>query len=152
MLDLLLPTLLGYTVCRRVRQVLLTPIIHNTARHSDIHRVSGLDTGAEHYIVKPFALQELLARLRALLRHFSIQGTNNTAKQTTLKYRDLVLTKTNRVVRRGDTLLTYTKRTYTLLLTLNTNVNVVLARHVLLSKVWGYNSDVTTLVVHVYVR
>ena len=152
LLDLMLPELNGLEVCRRVRQVKNTPIIMMTARDSVIDRVSGLDHGADDYIVKPFAIEELLARLRALLRRISIEGENNTAKQTTIKYRDLVIEKENRVVRRGDVIIELTKREYELLLTLMENVNVVLARDVLLSKVWGYNSDVETNVVDVYVR
>lgn len=152
LLDLMLPELNGLEVCRRVRQVKNTPIIMMTARDSVIDRVSGLDHSADDYIVKPFAIEELLARLRALLRRISIEGENNTAKQTTIKYRDLVIEKENRVVRRGDDIIELTKREYELLLTLMENVNVVLARDVLLSKVWGYNSDVETNVVDVYVR
>jgi len=152
LLDLMLPELNGLEVCRRVRQVKNTPIIMMTARDSVIDRVSGLGHGADDYIVKPFAIEELLARLRALLRRISIEGENNTAKQTTIKYRDLVIEKENRVVRRGDDIIELTKREYELLLTLMENVNVVLARDVLLSKVWGYNSDVETNVVDVYVR
>ena len=152
LLDLMLPELNGLEVCRRVRQVKNTPIIMMPARDSVIDRVSGLDHGADDYIVKPFAIEELLARLRALLRRISIEGENNTAKQTTIKYRDLVIEKENRVVRRGDDIIELTKREYELLLTLMENVNVVLARDVLLSKVWGYNSDVETNVVDVYVR
>ncbi|ARD32160.1 response regulator transcription factor [Lacticaseibacillus rhamnosus] len=152
LLDLMLPELNGLEVCRRVRQVKNTPIIMMTARDSVIDRVSGLDHGADDYIVKPFAIEELLARLRALLRRISIEGENNTAKQTTIKYRDLVMEKENRVVRRGDDIIELTKREYELLLTLMENVNVVLARDVLLSKVWGYNSDVETNVVDVYLR
>lgn len=152
LLDLMLPELNGLEVCRRVRQVKNTPIIMMTARDSVIDRVSGLDHGADDYIVKPFSIEELLARLRALLRRISIEGENNTAKQTTIKYRDLVIEKENRVVRRGDDIIELTKREYELLLTLMENVNVVLARDVLLSKVWGYNSDVETNVVDVYVR
>ena len=152
LLDLMLPELNGLEVCRRVRQVKNTPIIMMTARDSVIDRVSGLDHGADDYIVKPSAIEELLARLRALLRRISIEGENNTAKQTTIKYRDLVIEKENRVVRRGDDIIELTKREYELLLTLMENVNVVLARDVLLSKVWGYNSDVETNVVDVYVR
>ena len=152
LLDLMLPELNGLEVCRRVRQTKNTPIIMMTARDSVIDRVSGLDHGADDYIVKPFAIEELLARLRALLRRISIEGEHNAAKQTTLAYRDLTIEKENRVVRRGDDIIELTKREYELLLTLMENINVVLARDVLLSKVWGYNSDVETNVVDVYVR
>ena len=77
----MLPELNGLEVCRRVRQVKNTPIIMMTARDSVIDRVSGLDHGADDYIVKPFAIEELLARLRALLRRIDIEGDKNVAKQ-----------------------------------------------------------------------
>lgn len=95
-----------------------------TARELVIDRESGLEDGADDYIVKPFAIEELLARLRALLRRIVIEGENNTAKQTTKKYRDLEIEKENRVVRRGDDKIELTKREYELLLTLMENENV----------------------------
>ncbi|MFD0896182.1 response regulator transcription factor [Loigolactobacillus binensis] len=152
LLDLMLPELNGLEVCRRVRQVKNTPIIMMTARDSVIDRVSGLDHGADDYIVKPFAIEELLARLRALLRRIDIEGEQNNAKQTTVSYRDLQIEKENRVVKRGSETIDLTKREYELLLTLMENVNVVLGRDVLLNKVWGYESEVETNVVDVYIR
>lgn len=152
LLDLMLPELNGLEVCRRVRQAKNTPIIMMTARDSVIDRVSGLDHGADDYIVKPFAIEELLARLRALLRRIDIEGDKNVAKQTTITYRDLTIEKENRVVRRGNEVIELTKREYELLLTLMENVNVVLARDVLLNKVWGYETEVETNVVDVYIR
>ncbi|MGX4686394.1 response regulator transcription factor [Vagococcus sp. JNUCC 83] len=152
LLDLMLPELNGLEVCRRIRQVKNTPIIMMTARDSVIDRVSGLDHGADDYIVKPFAIEELLARLRALLRRIDIEGDKNVTKQTTLSYRDLTIEKENRVVRRGDEIIELTKREYELLLILMENVNVVLSRDVLLNKVWGYEIEVETNVVDVYIR
>lgn len=137
LLDLMLPELNGLEICRRVRQIKNTPIIMMTARDSVIDRVSGLDHGADDYIVKPFAIEELLARLRALLRRIDIEGDKNSGKQTTLNYCDLVIEKENRVVRRGSEVIELTKREYELLLTLMENVNVVLARDVLLKKSLG---------------
>jgi DNA-binding response OmpR family regulator len=148
----MLPELNGLEVARRVRQVKKTPIIMMTARDSVIDRVSGLDHGADDYIVKPFAIEELLARLRALLRRIDIESEKNVSKQTTLTYRDLTIEKENRVVRRGSEIIDLTKREYELLLALMENINVVLSRDVLLSKVWGYESEVETNVVDVYIR
>lgn len=152
LLDLMLPDLNGLEVCRRVRQVKNTPIIMMTARDSVIDRVSGLDHGADDYVVKPFAIEELLARLRAVLRRVDLESEYNSSKQTTVSYRDLVIEKENRVVRRGDEIIELTKREYELLLTLMENVNVVLARDVLLKEVWGYESQIETNVVDVYIR
>ncbi|MBS0936911.1 response regulator transcription factor [Lactiplantibacillus plantarum] len=152
LLDLMLPELNGLEVCRRVREVKNTPIIMMTARDSVIDRVSGLDHGADDYIVKPFAIEELLARLRALLRRIDLESEQQSTKQTTVTYKDLTIEKENLVVKRGDEVINLTKREYELLLTLMENINVVLARDVLLNKVWGYESEVETNVVDVYVR
>lgn len=152
LLDLMLPELNGLEVCRRLRQSKGTPIIMMTARDSVIDRVSGLDHGADDYVVKPFAIEELLARLRAVLRRVDFENDNGTTKQTTVTYRDLTIEKENRVVRRGDEIIELTKREYELLLTLMENINVVLARDVLLKKVWGYESQIETNVVDVYIR
>ena len=152
LLDLMLPELNGLEVCRRIRQSKNTPIIMMTARDSVIDRVSGLDHGADDYIVKPFAIEELLARLRASLRRIDIEGDKNITKQTTINYRDLTIEKENRVVRRGEEIIELTKREYELLLILMENINVVLSRDVLLNKVWGYEIEVETNVVDVYIR
>ena len=152
LLDLMLPELNGLEVCRRVREVKNTPIIMMTARDSVIDRVSGLDHGADDYIVKPFAIEELLARLRALLRRIDLESEQQSTKQTTVTYKDLTIEKENLVVKRGDEVINLTKREYELLLTLMENINVVLARDVLLNKVWGYESEIETNVVDVYIR
>ena len=152
LLDLMLPELNGLEFCRRVREVKNTPIIMMTARDSVIDRVSGLDHGADDYIVKPFAIEELLARLRALLRRIDLESEQQSTKQTTVTYKDLTIEKENLVVKRGDEVINLTKREYELLLTLMENINVVLARDVLLNKVWGYESEVETNVVDVYIR
>ena len=123
-----------------------------TARDSVVDRVSGLDHGADDYIVKPFAIEELLARLRALLRRIDLESEQQSTKQTTVTYKDLTIEKENLVVKRGDEVINLTKREYELLLTLMENINVVLARDVLLNKVWGYESEVETNVVDVYIR
>ena len=152
LLDLMLPGLNGLEVCRRIRQVKTTPIIMMTARDSVIDRVSGLDHGADDYIVKPFAIEELLARLRAVLRRVDLEDEGRAGKATTVTYKDLTIEKENRIVRRGDEVIELTKREYELLLTLMENVNVVLAREDLLKKVWGDEGKVETNVVDVYIR
>ena len=152
LLDLMLPELNGIEVCRRVRQVSNVPIIMMTARDSVIDRVSGLDHGADDYIVKPFAIEELLARMRALLRRIEIETEENVRKQTTVTFKDLTVEKENRVVRRGDEVIELTKREYELLVELMENVNIVLSREKLLNKVWGYETEIETNVVDVYIR
>lgn len=152
LLDLMLPEISGLEVCRRLRSIKDIPIIIMTARDSVIDRVSGLDLGADDYIVKPFAIEELLARIRALLRRIGIEEEQRQVKQTKLVYRDIVVEKENRTVRRGDELIDLTKREYELLVILMENINNVLSRVELLNKVWGYKTEVETNVVDVYVR
>ena len=152
LLDLMLPEMNGLEVARRVREVKNTPIIIMTARDSVIDRVSGLDHGADDYIVKPFAIEELLARVRALLRRISIEEDNASDHQTKVTYKDLVIEKENRIVRRDEEVINLTKREYELLLILMENINVVMSRKDLLSKVWGYDTNVETNVVDVYIR
>ena len=152
LLDLMLPELNGLEVCRRIRPVKDTPIIIMTARDSVIDRVSGLDQGADDYIVKPFAIEELLARLRALFRRIETEDEQRSQQQPTVKYRDLVIEKANRIVRRNDEVIDLTKREYELLLFLMESLNMVMSREVLLDKVWGYKSEVETNVVDVYIR
>ena len=112
LLDLMLPELNGLEVCRRIRPVKDTPIIIMTARDSVMDRVSGLDQGADDYIVKPFAIEELLARLRALFRRIESEEEQRSPQQPTVTYRDLVIEKANRIVRRGDEVIDLTKREY----------------------------------------
>ncbi len=152
LLDLMLPELNGLEVTRRIRPIKDTPIIMMTARDSVIDRVSGLDQGADDYIVKPFAIEELLARLRALFRRINHEDNHNYSQQAIVKYRDLTIEKSSRIVKRGDEVVNLTKREFELLLYLMENVNMVLSRDVLLDQVWGYKSDVETNVVDVYIR
>ncbi|GHP12904.1 DNA-binding response regulator [Lentilactobacillus fungorum] len=152
LLDLMLPELNGMEVARRLREKKNTPIIMMTARDSVIDRVSGFDHGADDYIVKPFAIEELLARIRALLRRIQIENDQQKNSKKSVTFKDLTIEKESRIVRRGDEVINLTKREYELLLTLMENVDVVLARDVLLTKVWGYDSEVETNVVDVYIR
>ena len=148
----MLPELNGLEVVRRLRQVKKTPIIIMTARDSVMDRVTGLDQGADDYVVKPFEIEEILARIRALFRRLSIEEEARVQKQTILEYRDLVIEKENRTVRRNGELVDLTKREYELLLMLMENINVVLSREVLLNEVWGYKMEVETNVIDVYIR
>ncbi|RLK63242.1 DNA-binding response regulator [Atopobacter sp. AH10] len=152
LLDLMLPELNGLEVCRRIRPTKDTPIIIMTARDSVMDRVAGLDQGADDYIVKPFAIEELLARLRSLFRRVEIEEDVRVNKQTVVTFKNLTIEKENRVVRRGDEVIELTKREYELLLNLMEHVNVVLSREVLLDEVWGYKNEVETNVVDVYIR
>lgn len=152
LLDLMLPELNGIEVCRRIRQVKTTPVLMITARDSVLDRVSGLDSGADDYLVKPFAIEELLARLRALFRRIDAIDTPVTQKMTVLTYKDLTLEVESHIVKKGEEILGLTKREYDLLSMFMSNINIVLTRDVLLNKIWGYESEVETNVIDVYVR
>mgnify|MGYP001365136325 FL=1 len=152
LLDLMLPELNGLEVARRLREVKKTPIIMMTARDSVIDRVSGLDYGADDYLVKPFAIEELLARIRSLLRRIAIETESNDKHRAIINFKDLRIEKENRIARRGDQIINLTKREYDLLLTLVENINVVQSREQLLKEVWGFDSEVETNVVDVYIR
>jgi DNA-binding response OmpR family regulator len=150
LLDLMLPGLNGLEVCRRVRQSKNIPVLMITARDSVMDRVSGLDSGADDYIVKPFAIEELLARLRAVFRRTA--NEEERASITTYKFRDVVVEKESRRVLKNGEEIELTKKEYDLLTTFLDNMNIVLTREVLLNKVWGYETEVETNVVDVYVR
>jgi DNA-binding response OmpR family regulator len=152
LLDLMLPELNGLEVARRLREQKTTPLLMMTARDSVIDRVSGLDYGADDYIVKPFAIEELLARVRTVLRRVNFETEKSANHQSIIQFKDLRIEKENRLARRGETLINLTKREYDLLLTLVENVNVVQSREALLKRVWGFDSEVETNVVDVYIR
>lgn len=152
LLDLMLPELNGLEVARRLREAKKTPIIMMTARDSVIDRVSGLDYGADDYLVKPFAIEELLARIRSLLRRIAIETEVNDKHRSIINFKDLRIEKENRIARRDDRIINLTKREYDLLLTLVENINVVQSREQLLKEVWGFDSEVETNVVDVYIR
>lgn len=152
LLDLMLPEMDGFEVTRRLQTEKTTYIMMMTARDSimDVDVVAGLDRGADDYIVKPFAIEELLARIRAIFRRQDIESEKKVPSQGI--YRDLVLNPQNRSVNRGDDEISLTKREYDLLNILMTNMNRVMTREELLSNVWKYDEAVETNVVDVYIR
>jgi DNA-binding response OmpR family regulator len=150
LLDIMLPEMNGIEVCRSIRKNKKTPIIMLTARDSVIDRVSGLDQGADDYLPKPFAIEELLARIRALLRRTEDQQLND--HKNLLTFDDLIVDLEARTLSKNNQLIELTKREFDLLVTFMKNQNRVLTREVLLDQVWGYDTEVETNVVDVYVR
>jgi two-component system, OmpR family, response regulator MprA len=144
-LDLGLPRLDGVEVCRRLRAEGDVPILVLTARDSVDDRVGGLDAGADDYVVKPFDRQELLARLRALLRRRPPRGT------AFLTVGDLRLNPDTREVRRGERELELTAREFELLEYLMRSERLVVSRERLLEEVWGYHPFAETNTVDVFV-
>lgn len=145
-LDLGLPDLDGLAVCRRLRSTGDdTPVLILTARDAVDDRVQGLDAGADDYLVKPFALAELLARLRALLRR------RVGAEGEVLRFGDLSLDLATREAHRGERAFTLTRIEFDLLELFLHHPRQVLTREVLLDRVWGYNFDSGTNSLAVYV-
>ena len=144
-LDLGLPRLDGVEVCRRLRLDGDVPILMLTARAETEDRVEGLDSGADDYLVKPFERQELLARIRALLRRRPPRGT------ASLEIGDLQLNPDTREVRRGSREIELTNREFELLEFLMRNERLVISRERLLDEVWGYDPMAATNTIDVFI-
>ena len=147
-LDLQLPDIDGLEICRRIRRSGdTTPILMLTARNAVNDRVEGLDVGADDYLVKPFDLAELLARLRALLRRHNVADVDGTL----LRFEDLTLNPQTREVHRGARLVELTKIEFDLLELFLHHPRQVLTRDQILDLVWGYNFDSGTNSLAVYI-
>ncbi|HKA09776.1 MAG TPA: response regulator transcription factor [Candidatus Dormibacteraeota bacterium] len=146
-LDLGLPLMDGVEVCRRARERGdRTPVLMLTARDAVSDRVEGLDAGADDYLVKPFALDELLARLRALLRR-----TVATPAEGILKFAEMVMDLQTMEVRRGKRELELTRTEFRLLELFMRNPRVVLSRSRIFEEVWGYDFGASSNALEVYV-
>ena len=145
LLDVMLPGLNGLEVLSRLRRSTCVPIILLTARDAVMDKVTGLDSGADDYVTKPFAIEELLARIRVTLR-------KNRPEQGASKIGRLSLDPAKHIVRMDDVELSLTKREFDLLQLLMDNKGIVLTRDVLLQRVWGYDYQGETNTVDVYIR
>jgi two-component system response regulator MprA len=146
LLDVMMPGLDGLTVCRRLRgDGDRTPVLVLTARDAVSDRVAGLDAGADDYLVKPFALEELLARLRALLRRTGI------GDGSTVGVADLSLEPRSREAHRGSRRLELTKTEFDLLELLVRNAGIVLSRETIYDRVWGYDFGGRSKALDVYI-
>jgi DNA-binding response OmpR family regulator len=147
-LDIMLPEVDGLTVCRTLRQRdVRTPVLMLTARDAVDDRVAGLDAGADDYLVKPFAIKELLARLRALTRRISEQP-----KTTVLQLADLTLDTLTHYVQRGEQRIELTAKEYAILECLLREPGRVLTRTMIAEHVWNYDVFNHSNVVDVYIR
>jgi two-component system, OmpR family, response regulator MprA len=146
LLDVLMPVMDGFESCRRLRELGdRTPVLMLTARDAVGDRVEGLDAGADDYVVKPFALEELLARCRALLRRSGVAG------EDPLPFSDLVLDPVTREVRRGERPIELSRTEYNLLELFLLNPRRVLTREVIFDRVWGFDFGPTSNTLEVYV-
>ncbi|MCR4442284.1 MAG: response regulator transcription factor [Peptococcaceae bacterium] len=144
-LDIMLPEMNGYEFCQHWKKFMDTPVLMLTARDEVKDRVRGLDCGADDYLVKPFALEELLARVRALLRRFR----KNNGLQ--LKFGDLEVNPETYQVRRGGRDIELTAREFELLLLFMKHPGQVLTREKLMDSVWGYGYEGESNVLEVYI-
>jgi two-component system OmpR family response regulator len=146
-LDWMMPGLTGVEVCRRLRQTgCQTPVMLLTAKDEVSDRVEGLDAGADDYVVKPFSIEELLARVRAHLRRNEPQDAES------LIFADLSLYRKSRQVKRGQREIELTAKEFDLLEYLMTNPRQVLTRDRILEEVWGYDFMGDSNIIEVYIR
>jgi len=151
-LDIMLPGIDGIEVCRRIRAAGEdVPILMLTARDDVQDRVAGLDAGADDYLIKPFAFEELLARVRALLRRLERQDDDRLAGEV-LQFDDLTLDTTTRYAHRGERRIELTTREFDLLMLFMRHPNQVLPREMIMERVWGYDFPGESNVLEVYVK
>lgn len=147
LLDLMLPGMDGLTVCGRLRAASDVPILILTAKDAVPDRIKGLDAGADDYMVKPFSFDELLARVRALLRRRQPQ-----AIQEALRFADLTVNPDTHEVFRGTRRVELTAREFELLLLFVQHPRQVLTRDVLYDRIWGYDFGGESNIIEVYIR
>ena len=146
-LDILMPKKDGLTMLKELRaKHITTPVLMITAKGSVEDKVKGLDTGADDYLVKPFAIAELLARVRSLLRR------GGPEKSTALTVADLTLDLVSHKATRGENLIELTGKEYTLLEYFMRNTNKVLSRTIISEHIWHYNFDTGTNIIDVYIN
>ena len=148
-LDIMLPKMSGFEVCRILRKEMTVPILMLTARDDEIDKVAGLDFGADDYMTKPFSMRELLARIRAMLRRVEIQTA---IPETPLRFGDIEVDIGHHVITRAGSVLNLTPKEFDLLTFLTKNKGLVFSRDQLLEKVWGYDYSGDTRTVDVHIR
>ncbi|MGI6727905.1 MAG: response regulator transcription factor [Anaerovoracaceae bacterium] len=137
LLDIMMPKMDGFEVCRKIRKISNVPVIMITARGEDFEKIMGLDIGADDYIVKPFSPGEVMARVRAIMRR--IEGTEDFTQQQTFSYDNLKIYLDDYLVTIDDQEIPLTKKEIEILWTLATNKNKVFSRENLLNSLWGYD-------------
>lgn len=150
LLDLMLPEVDGFELCKQLRQTLDIPILMVTARKEDIDKIRGFERGADDYIVKPFNPNELVARVKAHISRYD-RLINRDGKQSNIQIRGLIIQSGSRRVFIHDEEKTFTAKEYDLLTFLATNPNMVFSKEHLFERIWGYDSigDTTTVTVHI---
>lgn len=145
-LDIMLPSMNGFEICRRLKREKQSPIIMLSAKDSVIDKVNGLQIGADDYIAKPFAIEELLARIEVVFRR------QDNLNNYIIKFKDITINKSSRVVKKDGNEINLTNKEYELLMILINNKDKVVTRDELLQKIWGYEYEPETNVTDVYIR
>jgi len=148
-LDIMLPKMSGFEVCRILRKEMAVPIIMLTARDDEIDKITGLDLGADDYMTKPFSMRELMARVRAMLRRMEIKTV---IPETPVKSGDLEIDIRHHMITRAGIALNLSPKEFDLLVFLAGNKGLVFSRDQLLEKVWGYEYSGDTRTVDVHIR
>lgn len=138
-LDLMMPGMDGWEVCREIRKISFVPIIMLTARGEEIDRVLGLEMGADDYVVKPFSPREMVARVKAILRRNDGQGRQNQDANSEIVLGRLVIRPEKREVKAADKVVQLTPKEYQLLYIMASSPGKVFTREHLLEKIWGYD-------------
>ena len=145
-LDVMLPSMNGFEICRRLKREKNTTVIMLSAKDSIMDKVNGLQIGADDYIPKPFAIEELIARIEVVFRR------EKTLSSSIVKFKDITINRNSRVVEKNNNEIILTNKEYEILMSLIDNKNRVVTREELLEKVWGYSYEPETNVVDVYIR
>ena len=145
-LDVMLPSMNGFEICRRLKREKQSPVIMLSAKDSVMDKVNGLQIGADDYIAKPFAIEELLARIEVVFRR------QDNLNNYIVKFKDIVINKSSRIVKRNGIEISLTNKEYELLTILIDNKDKVVTREELLEKIWGYGYEPETNVTDVYIR
>ena len=139
LLDVMLPKMYGFTVCRKLREKISTPIIMITAKEEEVDKVLGLELGADDYMTKPFGIRELIARVKANLRRTDIETQPDTSSsEDEIKYGELSINMSSYEVKKNGNVIDLTLREFELLKFLANYSGQVFSREALLEKVWGY--------------
>ena len=145
-LDVMLPSMNGFEICRRLKREKQSTVIMLSAKDSVMDKVNGLQIGADDYIAKPFAIEELLARIEVVFRR------QDNLNSYIIKFKDITINKSSRVVKRDGNEINLTNKEYELLMILIENKDKVVTREELLEKIWGYGYEPETNVIDVYIR
>jgi len=151
-LDLMLPKVSGFEVCRILRKEMIVPILMLTAKAEETDKIVGLEIGADDYMTKPFSLRELLARIRAMLRRAKMAETQPGVEEALLKVGDIKVDIARHQASKGTATLELTPKEFDLLAFLARNRSFVFSRDQLLEKVWGYDFAGDTRTVDVHIR